>query len=362
MGVLRGMPFVAVVLFMLPGAWSAETDSDPAGAPSVGSDAASIAEPAPSGGVGARVAVNTSGSAAHAFDIEVHASRPIELVAVRIREGKEVWGRYSLIVDPPQDTIEFRTASFRFLPASYVVEVEVDDGAEAETKTFGPLSNSVQKLIVVDRDAYPQRALLIEGDRWFLFGRLVASSEVSSGLSKHGGTPLGYYHVRNKEPNAYNAKEEWEMPLAQWYTPVDYPEGVNGLHQGFEGTIYGIRQSHGCTRMPEWFARKAYAWSDLDTPLFYIGNEYQTAYDRGRFDAGDYRFFQALTRDMLLYHQALLTREEAPTCFSREQADVVDRMQPYEEELLETAAQYRRFAKGEAFNALVAELTALRGE
>jgi len=309
----------------------------------------------------ARVAAAKNPSWPHAFDVEIKASRPVDLAAVRIKQDKDVWGRFSLIIDPPQTEVSFQTASFRFLPASYEVEVEVDCGGPTATRTFGPYSNPIQKMIIMDRDANPQRGLLIEGDAWFLFGRLAASSEVSTGLLKNGGTPLGYYHVRKKEPFAVNAKEEWDMPLAQWYTPESYPEGVNGLHEGFEGTIYGIRQSHGCTRMPSWFAKELWAWSDIETPVIFIGNEFQTSYDRGRFNPEDYRFFQALIRDTFLYHQSLLAGQEAPTCFSQEQAELVSRMKPFQDDLLEACAQYRRFSKGEAFGQIVEQLVALRG-
>jgi len=309
----------------------------------------------------ARVLVQQSLTQPHAFNIDVYAQRPFELVSVRVTDSDGVWGRFSIVNDPPSAEIGFQTASFRFLPERYELEIELNYGDDVQTHRAGPFSNEIQKMILVDRDGYPQRAVMIEGDRWFLFGRIVASSEVSSGLLKYGGgTPLGYYHVRNKEPHAYNAKQEWEMPYAQWYTPSNYPEGVNGLHQGFAGTNYGIRQSHGCTRMPEWFTLAIWNWSDIGTPLVYLGREYQTAYDRGRFDVNDYRFFETMLSDTVLFHQSLQMGDETRTCFNPLEVEVINRMRPFQDGILEACESFSRFSAGQAFMGIIDQYIELR--
>lgn len=315
---------------------------------------------APDGGSPARVFVQKSLTQPHSFNIDVQASRPFELVSVRVRDDDGVWGRFSIVNDPPAPEIGFLTASFRFLPENYELEVEVDYGNGSQTHRAGPFTNELQKFIVVDRDGYPQRAVMVEGDRWFLFGRIVASSEISTGLVKYGGTPLGYYHVRSKEASAYNQKQEWEMPFAQWYTPSTYPEGVNGLHQGFEGTNYGIRQSHGCTRMPEWFTQALWRWSDIGTPVVFVGREYQTGYDRGRFDANDYAFFEAMLRDTVLFHQSLQMGDETRTCFNPDEVEVINRMRPFQDGILDACQNFSRFSAGEAFLRVIGQYAQLR--
>jgi lipoprotein-anchoring transpeptidase ErfK/SrfK len=309
----------------------------------------------------ARVRLSQAPDRPHVFEVDVESDTPLELVGVRVMEGPRVWGRFTMLCETPSRGLSFQTAPFRFLPALYTVEVEVDDGRQVQQRAFGPYANAVEKLIVVDRDGYPQRVSLIEGDRYFLFGRLVSSAEVSSGLRKYGGTPLGYYNVRNKEYFAINPHQEWDMPFAHWYTPETYPEGVNGLHEGFEGTLYGIPQSHGCTRMPPWFARTIWAWSLPETPLIYMGNEYLTAYDRGRFRTEDYRLFKTLLHDVLAYHQGLESGQEAATCFSPREAELVDAMRPFQDDLLDTCANFRLYATGGGFYSIVRRFADLRG-
>lgn len=308
----------------------------------------------------ARVFVQKSQTQPHSFNIDVIAQKPFELVSVRVADSEGVWGRYSIVNEPPSTEIGFQTASFRFLPKRYGLEIELDYGSGSQTHKAGPFSNELQKMVIVDRDGYPQRALMVEGDRWFLFGRIAGSSEISTGLVKYGGTPLGYYHVRNKDANAYNAKQEWEMPLAQWYTPSTYPEGVNGLHQGFEGTNYGIRQSHGCTRMPPWFAQTLFNWSETDTPVMFVGKEYQTEYDRGRFDVSDYRFFETMIRDTVYFHQSLQMGDETRTCFNPAEVEVINRMRPFQDGIMDACANFSRFSAGQAFLKVIDHYTELR--
>jgi len=308
----------------------------------------------------ARVFVQKSQTQTHAFDVDVQAPRPFELVSVSVKDAEGTWGRFSIVNDPPSPEIGFKTASFRFLPARYEIEVELDYGDGVQVHKAGPFTNQIQKLVIVDRDGYPQRALMIEGDRWFLFGRLAASSEISTGLVKYGGTPLGYYHVRNKEAHAYNAKQEWDMYMAQWYTPSSYPEGVNGLHQGFEGTNYGIRQSHGCTRMPDEFTKQLWDWTEMNTPVIFMGTEYQTSYDRGRFDTEVYRYFDSLIRDMVYYHQSLGADEENRTCFNDAEVQQINRLVPFQNAVLDACANYSRFSMTEGYSKVVDQFIQMR--
>ncbi|OPZ18481.1 MAG: hypothetical protein BWZ10_01036 [candidate division BRC1 bacterium ADurb.BinA364] len=308
-----------------------------------------------------RISLEPSASQPHAFDVDIEASRPFGIASARVVSGDETWGRYSEILDPPVSSLALCTPNFRYIPAKYSVVVELDRDGEIESKTFGPFSRPMLKMILVDRDGYPQQAICLEGDRWFPFGRLALSSEVSTGKPKYGGTPLGYYHVRNKESFARNALQEWDMPFAHWYTPTTYPEGVNGLHEGFEGTNYGIPQSHGCTRMQPWFARALFQWSELKSPVIYMGNSYITAYDRGRFDTADYETFRALVRDVVLYHQALHSGLERPTYFSRDETLLIERMQPFFQSILQSCEEFRRFSQGAALAEIVEQYAVLRG-
>ena len=181
---------------------------------------------------------------------------------------------------------------------------------------------SNKKLILVDRDNEKgQTIYLIEGDSKNLFKEIVRKDLVSTGLDKWGGTALGYYHVRKKERkrkrifvDPTNGKiEEWHMEYCHWYTPINYPEGINGIHKAPLNNKYGVPSSHGCIRVREESIKFLYDWSEIKTPVVIIGDKNKTTYDKNRFDVKDCESFRHLIKKIksgVNYLEKLISFEE----------------------------------------------------
>ena len=90
------------------------------------------------------------------------------------------------------------------------------------------------------------------------------------------------------------------MHNAIWYSPENFPDGINGIHEGESGTKYGIPQSHGCTRVPgKHFSKKdtmqkLYQWCDVETPIVIIGDKNKNLRDSDLFDVKDYTSFRTV--------------------------------------------------------------------
>ncbi len=129
-----------------------------------------------------------------------------------------------------------------------------------------------------------QAAYLLEN------GRVTLVSPIASG--KEGwGTPVGRYHITNKDLNhvsadfglvvdSYgrivdpNATPATRVPPGCHYMPAPMPDYMQfgpffGMHGGF---LPGYPASHGCVRMPHDLAAQFFARVEVGTPVEVIGN------------------------------------------------------------------------------------------
>jgi lipoprotein-anchoring transpeptidase ErfK/SrfK len=129
-----------------------------------------------------------------------------------------------------------------------------------------------------------QAAYLLEN------GRVTLVSPIASG--KEGwGTPVGKYHITNKDLNhvsadfglvvdSYgrivdpNATPATRVPPGCHYMPAPMPDYMQfgpflGMHGGF---LPGYPASHGCVRMPHDLAAQFFARVEVGTPVEVIGN------------------------------------------------------------------------------------------
>jgi lipoprotein-anchoring transpeptidase ErfK/SrfK len=129
-----------------------------------------------------------------------------------------------------------------------------------------------------------QAAYLLEN------GRVTLVSPIASG--KEGwGTPVGRYHIINKDLNhvsanfglvvdSYgrivdpNATPATRVPPGCHYMPAPMPDYMQfgpflGMHGGF---LPGYPASHGCVRMPADLAAQFFARVEVGTPVEVIGN------------------------------------------------------------------------------------------
>jgi hypothetical protein len=166
------------------------------------------------------------------------------------------------------------------------------------------IESRVLKTIIVDRDIRPQRVYLVEGSDYMPLERIADSSKVSTGKpglktgwpSDH--TPLGFYYIKSKNEEAKNKSRGWDMPFAMWYTNSrGTPEGFNGLHS-YKNTQFGEPASHGCVRLPYDFAKRAFDWADLGTPVIIIGRENLNHEDKRRFNVREYPLIKSLIDDL----------------------------------------------------------------
>lgn len=219
--------------------------------------------------------------------------------SVRV-ENLENLGRYSVSIIREEDGVILGNGMaseegtcFRYFPERFIVRLSSEDEIVEESEI---IENKIFKTIVVDREARPQKAYLIEGDEFNPFGFIIGDSLISTGSKKRvdshptDATPLGYYYIKGKEENAYNGRNgrKWKMPFALWYTrKAGTPEGINGLH-AYEKTKFGYPASHGCVREPINFAKFTFEWTEVGTPLFIIGNKRENCEDKNRFDFKHY--------------------------------------------------------------------------
>lgn len=88
-------------------------------------------------------------------------------------------------------------------------------------------------------------------------GALLATSPVSTGRRGHE-TPVGTFRILQKKTHhRSNLYDDAPMPFMQRLTW----RGV-ALHAG---RVPGYPASHGCIRLPRWFAKKLYGLTDFDT-------------------------------------------------------------------------------------------------
>ena len=129
-----------------------------------------------------------------------------------------------------------------------------------------------------------QAAYLLEN------GRVTLVSPIASG--KEGwGTPVGRYHITNKDLNHVSADfglvvdsygrivnpdatPGTRVPPGCHYMPAPMPDYMQfgpflGMHGGF---LPGYPASHGCVRMPHDLAAEFFARVEVGTPVEVIGN------------------------------------------------------------------------------------------
>lgn len=94
-------------------------------------------------------------------------------------------------------------------------------------------------------------------------GDLVAASSVSTGMAGHT-TPVGRFPImQKKRDHKSNRYSNAPMPFMQRLT--DYGIALHG------GDLPGYPASHGCIRLPNEFAKKLYALTDLDDIVYIEG-------------------------------------------------------------------------------------------
>lgn len=312
-------------------------------------------------------------------------SNQISVCLKRAEDAKQ-FGEYTLSLRPMLGTIENRSTTtttqqqkaaegeltFRYLPERFFIEITKKDGG---IKTTIDKTNTIQqtilKTVITDRDRKEeyqgklqqrQKTFLIEGDKFNPFGYIIAWSLVSTGkanMDNHPGnyTPLGYYYIKSKDENAYNDREgrKWAMPYALWYTKKSgTPEGINGLH-AYEKTQFGIEASHGCTREPKEFAKEAFAWCDIGTPLIIIGNQQKHHQDKNRFNETDYQTYQTILTELLDFRHQIEENQYEQTTLTKEQIDILAARTP----LLEAMRQQPFSAKEKYLQRPIAQMKPL---
>lgn len=94
-------------------------------------------------------------------------------------------------------------------------------------------------------------------------GDLVAASSISSGMAGRE-TPVGRFPIMEKKrDHKSNRYSNAPMPFMQRLT--DFGIALHG------GELPGYPASHGCIRLPQGFAKKLYALTDLDDMVYVEG-------------------------------------------------------------------------------------------
>ena len=210
---------------------------------------------------------------------------------------------YSHLIQNPKiknNSFLIRTSPILFLPDTTNIQLFGENNILADTTW----THDITKTIIIDRNGIDEKLYMIEGDENFMFGRLENVFNVSTGLylNRYRNTPLGYWHVRSKSEYYVNQRQDWVMPWALWYFDKENEiHPANGIHEGFEGTPYGIPVSHGCTRVPEEHAENLWYWAIINTPIIYIDSTYyQTCYlDIMYFNINEYTPYKIILNRLL---------------------------------------------------------------
>ena len=259
----------------------------------------------------------------------------LENNSVKIKKLPEIYSHPSVSIIRREDNKIFGKSQitgegeicFKYFPEKFRIELKDENEKEIliiEDKNN--LESQIFKTIIVDRDSRPQKAYLIEGNKFNPLAWIAEESLVATGTKNRtdnydtDATPLGYYFIKSKDRKGYNGRDgrSWSMPFALWYTKHSgTPEGTNGLH-AYRHTKFGYPASHGCVREPFEFAEFAFSWSDIKTPLLIIGNKTENDEDAGRFNFNHYSEIKKILADLISFKENINKGDYEKSFYSKE--------------------------------------------